>query len=114
MGKIGKCVVAAASCCAALGMLAPPSWSDKPATGSCPGGFDIGAVARADYTSLPRSAAAIDDGLVDEAFLLAGFDRFDKNANGIVCVQLSVGFETNQRPVGEYLYNVVDDTARSS
>jgi hypothetical protein len=103
--------VTAAACLGAWAALAAPASADKPATATCAPGFDIGPVAREDYAALPRSAAAIDAGLIDEAGILAGFDRFDKNANGVICVQLSVGFETNNRPFGQYFYNLVDDTS---
>jgi hypothetical protein len=45
--------------------------------------------------------------------ILAGASFYDKNGNGVVCVQLSNGFETwaDARPLGEYLYNVVDDAS---
>ena len=103
--------VTALACLGAWAALAAPASAAKPATGACPPGFDVGPVARADYAALPRSAAAIEAGLIDEAGILAGFDRFDKNANGVICVQLSTGFETNNRPFGQYFYNLVDDTA---
>lgn len=103
--------VTAAVFVAALAGLTAPAAGAKPATSACPTGFDIGPVARADYASLPRSAAAIEAGLIDEAGILAAFDRVDRNADGVVCVKLSVGFETNNRPFGQYLYNIVDDTS---
>jgi len=100
----------AVACLNAWATLAAPASAAMPATGACPPGFDVGPVVRGDYAALPRSAAAIEAGLIDEAGILAGFDRFDKNANGIICVQLSTGFETNNRPFGQYFYNLVDDT----
>ena len=103
--------VTAMACVFAAAALAAPASAARPATGACPPGFNVGPVARADYAALPRSAAAIETGLIDEAGILAGFDRFDKNANGVICVQLSHGFETNNRPFGQYFYNLVDDTA---
>ena len=106
-------VAASIICCATWMGVAQPAPADRPATESCPPGFDLGAVDSAAYLELPRTAAAIDAGLVDEAFILAGFARYDKNENDVICVQLSNGFETNNRPFGEYLYNVVDDTARA-
>jgi hypothetical protein len=113
MRIVRRGVVSTVVCCAAWVGVAQPAAADKPATESCSPGFDLGAVSSADYLELPRTAAAIDAGLVDEAFILAGFAGFDKNANDMVCVQLSNGFETNNRPFGEYLYNVTDDTARA-
>src|SRR3954470_12801966 len=111
MLKQQRRAVAAVVCASAWAALVPAALAAKPATGTCPPGFNLGPVARSDYAGLPRSAAAIEAGLTDEAGILAGFDHFDKNANGVVCVQLSVGFETNNRPFGQYFYNLVDDTA---
>ena len=111
MLKQQRRVVAVVACLSAWAALAPTASAAKPATGSCPAGFNLGPVARSNYAALPRSAAAIEAGLTDEAGILAGFDRYDKNADGVVCVQLSMGFETNNRPFGQYFYNLVDDTA---
>lgn len=98
--------------CAACAASASPALAAKPATGSCPPSFNLGAVTIDDYLELPRTAAAIEAGLIDAEGLLANLTRIDGNANDIVCVKLSTGDETNNRPFGEYIYNVVDDTAR--
>src|SRR3954452_1924716 len=123
MLKQQRRAVAAVVCASAWAALVPAALAAKPATGNCPAGFNLGPVARSDYAALPRSAAANEAGLTDEGGilaglrlydkrrLLAGFDRYDKNADGVVCVQLSMGFETNNRPFGQYFYNLVDDTA---
>jgi hypothetical protein len=106
-------IVLAIAACAAAATLAPATASaDKPSYG-CPAGFNLGAVSFEDYVLLPRSAAAINDGLIDEAGLIEGIQFYDKNENGIVCVQLNTGFQTwsDSRPVGDYLYNVVDDSS---
>jgi hypothetical protein len=113
MLKQHRRAIAAVVCVSAWATLAPAAPA-KPATGTCPAGFNIGPVARSDYAALPRSAAAIEAGLTDEAGTLAGFDRFDKNGDGVVCVQLSNGFETNNRPFGQYFYNLTDDTASTN
>jgi hypothetical protein len=98
-----------------LAAFAPATASaDKPSYG-CPSGFNLGAHAltAGDYAALPRSQAAIDAGLIDVEGLLAGAAFYDKNGNAVVCVQLSNGFETwsDSRPLGAYLYNVVDDAS---
>jgi hypothetical protein len=108
-------LVLTASAVAAVTALTPTTASaDKPGYG-CPPGFNLGAHALTaeDYASLPRSQAAIDAGLIDVEGILAGASFYDKNGNGVVCVQLSNGFETwaDARPFGEYLYNVVDDAS---
>ena len=35
----------------------------------------------------------------------------DKNGTGRVCVQLSNGLATSNRPGGQYFYNLVDDNS---
>ena len=82
----------------------------KPSYG-CGQGFNLGPVAATDYLLLPRTAAAIDAGLVDEEFILAGFNRADTNGDGFVCVQLSQGLEQTERPFGQYMYNVSDNNS---
>jgi hypothetical protein len=77
----------------------------------CPPGFDLGAYTFSDYLQLPRTQAAIEAGLIDGAFVLAGLSSIDRNANGVVCVQLSQGYEVSSKPFGQYMYNVVDDNA---
>jgi hypothetical protein len=98
---------------AAAATLAPATASaDKPSYGCAPG-FNLGAYTFEEYVELPRSAAAITDGLIDEAGIIAGVQFYDKNGNGIVCVQLNTGSQTwsDSRPFGDYLYNVVDDNS---
>jgi hypothetical protein len=97
----------------ALAALVPAAaTASKPSYGCAPG-FNLGAYSFADYVQLPRSQAAINDGLVDEAGIIAGIAFYDHNGNGVVCVQLNHGFETwsDSRPFGSYLYNVVDDNS---
>jgi hypothetical protein len=82
----------------------------KPGYGCAPG-FDLGAYTFSHYLLLPRTKAAIDAGLIDEATVLAGLTRADKNGNEVVCVQLSLGFEVSSAPFVPYAYNIVDDNA---
>jgi hypothetical protein len=98
--------------CALAAVLAPlaAAGSDKPSYG-CPPGFNLGSVTFAEYLALPRTQAAINDGLATSEQILAALAPIDKNANGSVCVQLSQGGEVNSRPFAEYIYNVVDDNA---
>jgi hypothetical protein len=107
-----RAVVSVAVACAACAGTASPVLAAKPATGSCPPSFNLGAVAIDDYLELPRTAAAIEAGVIDAEILRANVAGIDGNANDVVCVKLSTGDETNDRPFGEYIYNVVDDTAR--
>ena len=82
----------------------------KPSYG-CPAGFNLGALTADQILLLPRSQAAIADGVVSEAGIRAGVAGVDKNGTGRVCVQLSNGLVTNNRPGGQYFYNLVDDNS---
>ena len=82
----------------------------KPSFG-CPPGFNLGALTADQILQLPRSQAAIAAGVVDEAGIRAGVAGVDKNGTGRVCVSLSNGLVTNNRPGGQYFYNLVDDNS---
>ncbi len=59
--------------------------------------------------ALERAQAAIGAGFTPEAEVGALYAAFDKNGNGILCVQLPNGFEVNQAPFARYLYSFSDD-----
>lgn len=82
----------------------------KPSYG-CPSGFNLGPLTTEQILRLPRSQAAIADGIVTEAGIRAGVAGVDKNGTGRVCVQLSNGLVTSSRPSGQYIYNLVDDNS---
>jgi hypothetical protein len=83
----------------------------KPSYGCAPG-FNLGAFTLDDYLELPRTAAAIDAGLIDAETLKAALAaQVDHNDNEVICVQLNHGLEVSSRPFGEFIYNVVDDNA---
>jgi hypothetical protein len=105
-------IMLAVSALALAGLAPTTAAASKPSNGCAPG-FNLGAYSFADYVQLPRSQAAINDGLIDEAGIIAGIAFYDHNGNGVVCVQLNNGFQTwsDSRPVGDYLYNVVDDNS---
>jgi hypothetical protein len=85
--------------------------ANKPSYGCSPG-MNLGAYTISDYMQLPRTAAAVDQGLVSaDAIIAALSTKVDKNGDQVVCVQLSQGKQVNNQPFGEYLYNVVDDEA---
>jgi hypothetical protein len=104
----------AAAIAAALILVAVPAGASaapgKPAYG-CPPGFNLGALTADQILQLPRSQAAMADGVVSEAGIRAGVAGVDKNGTGRVCVSLSHGLVTNSRPGGEYFYNLVDDNS---
>ena len=98
---------------AALMFVAAPAGAQaagKPSNG-CPAGFNLGALTADQILLLPRSQAAIRDGVVSEAGIRAGVAGVDKNGTGRVCVSLSNGLVTNNRPGGQYFYNLVDDNS---
>ncbi len=77
---------------------------------TCPPGFNLGAQNLADYLQLPRTHAAIVDGLATEDEIVASFHEDDRNGDGYLCVQLSEGLQKNG-PFSVYYYNVTDDNA---
>jgi hypothetical protein len=84
----------------------------KPSYG-CGPGFDFH-VTLAQAAALPKSQKAIDDGLTTLDDLLALYRGYDKNGNGMLCMQEPPGWvDAAQRPLVEYLYNFVDDAASS-
>jgi hypothetical protein len=98
--------------CALTSAVAPlgASGTGKPGY-SCPPGFNLGANTFDEYLALPRTQAAINDGLTTTEQVLAVLASLDKNGSGSVCVKLSHGAEVYSVPFGEYFYNVVDDNA---
>ena len=100
------CVFALA---AALAPVAASAGAGKPGY-TCPPGFNLGAKNLADYLQLPRTKAAIADGLATEEDIAAAFAARDGNGDGYVCVQLSEGYQKNG-PWSVYYYNVTDDNA---
>src|SRR5688500_14794258 len=98
---------------AALMLVAAPAGAQaagKPSYG-CPAGFNLGALTADQILQLPRSQAAIAAGVVSEAGIRAGVAGVDKNGTGRVCVQVSKGLLTGNRPNGQYLVNLVDDNS---
>ncbi|HEX7309775.1 MAG TPA: hypothetical protein VF232_01235 [Gaiellaceae bacterium] len=108
----GICIAAAFSTSALLAVLLPTgAFGDgKPGYG-CPPGFNLGALTFDEWIALPRTQAAIEAGLTTADDVRAGLAASDKNGNGMVCAQLSHGFEVNNRPLGQYFYNLSDDNA---
>ena len=105
--------IVSAAVVAALVMVAAPGAAQaasKPSFGCSPG-FNLGALTTDQILALPRSQAAIAAGVVSEAGIRAGVASVDKNGTGRVCVQLSNGLVTGNRPNGEFFYNLVDDNA---
>jgi hypothetical protein len=100
------CVCALA---AALAPVAASAGAGKPGN-TCPPGFNLGAKNLADYLQLPRTQAAIADGLATEEDIAAAIAAVDRNGDGYVCVQLSEGYQKNG-PWSVYYYNVTDDNA---
>ena len=97
----------------ALVLVAAPAGAQaagKPSYG-CPSGFNLGALTAEQILRLPRSQAAIAAGVVDAAGIRAGVAGVDKNGTGRVCVQLSNGLVTGNRPNGQFFYNLVDDNS---
>lgn len=85
----------------------------KPST-ACPPGFNLGALDFETSLSLPRTLAGLEDGFFTIEGLATSFDFFDKNGDGLICFQESVGsMKANPASSWQYLYNVVDNNASS-
>jgi hypothetical protein len=102
---------------AALVAVASAGAEGKPSYG-CSAGFDHH-VTTLEATFLPRSAKAIEDGLISRPDLQAVYSaRFDHNGNDMVCVKEVPGWEVDEhtahKPGVEYFYNFVDDASSSS
>jgi hypothetical protein len=105
-----RLTIAIAGCALAAAIAPLGAMADKPSYG-CPPGMNLGSYTFQDYLGLPRTQAAINDGLVTTEATLAALAAIDNNGNGSVCVQLRHGDEVNSRPFGPYFYNVTDDNA---
>jgi hypothetical protein len=77
----------------------------------CGAGFDLGPLTIDQAVALPRTQAAIADGLTTQGDVRAGYAGLDRNGNGVICVKLPHGFEVSSRPFGQYFYNFADDNA---
>jgi hypothetical protein len=102
--------IAAAALAAALTWPSAAGAAGKPAY-TCGAGFDLGALAIDEIVALPRSQAAIADGLISAEDLAASYTAADRNGDGRLCVQNVHGFEVGSRPLGQYYYNLADDNA---
>jgi hypothetical protein len=110
MSRTRRTVTAIVGCAILATAAAPGAQAAKPRFGCSPG-FNLGRLTLDEVIALPRTQAAIEAGLVSEAALRAGFPSIDKNGTGSICVQLSHGLETSNRPNGEFFYNFVDDNS---
>lgn len=85
--------------------------ADKPST-VCAPGFNLGALTFEETLDLPRTQAGLSDGFFTEEVLAEAFDSFDKNSDGLICVQENLGStKANPASAWQYLYNVVDNNA---
>jgi hypothetical protein len=77
---------------------------------TCPQSFTR--VTLAEALALPRTQAAINDGVATEAEILADYEARDANDNDHICFQLPPGFEASSTsPFSQYFYNFNDDKA---
>jgi hypothetical protein len=107
----GRRLAVIAAVCALGATIAPLGTSAGKPRYSCPPGMNLGSQTFQEYLGLPRTQAAIHDGLATEQDILAVLTQIDKNGNGSVCVQLSHGFEVTSGPFGVYFYEVTEDNA---
>ena len=96
---------------AAAAMAATASAQGKPSQGCAPG-FDLGAMTLAEGLLLPRTVAALNDGVATVEGLTAGFEFVDNNDDGVVCFKAPFGsFNANPNSLWQYIYVIVDNDA---
>ena len=100
---VGIRIAAATGACALVAVLAATgaSGQGKPAS-TCPPAFG-GPLTFEQHLALPRTQAALEAGLVTVGDLQAAFSSIDRNANGLICVQLPHGFEVARAPFINYM-----------
>ena len=77
----------------------------------CPQGFNLGAQSLESYLQLPRTQAAIDDGLTTEEEVAAFFSALDRNESGDIWRATQRGVPKVRPVCTVYDYNLVDDNA---
>ena len=83
----------------------------KPSQGCAPG-FDLGEMTLAEGLLLPRTVAALTDGVATVEGLTAGFEFVDNNDDGLVCLKAPPGsFNANPNSLWQYIYVLVDNDA---
>jgi hypothetical protein len=102
-------VAALAAALSVLLLTAVPALATGKPTPTCPPGFNLGTQTLEQWLALPRTEAAIADGLTTEQDVTDWFNAFDSNGDGMVCAQLSHGFELTAP--NAYFYNAVEDNA---
>jgi hypothetical protein len=95
---------------AAAMFAASPAGAGGEAGYGCPTGFDLGGLTLEQGLALPRIQAGLTAGVFDIAGLTAGFNRIDRNGDGVVCFQ-DVGALNGGQANWLYTYNIVDDNA---
>ena len=98
-------VVAAAALAATVGA------QGKPSQGCAPG-FELGEMTLAQGLALPRTVAALQDGVATVEGLTAGFEVVDNNSDGLACLKAPHGsFNANPNSNWQYIYVLVDNDA---
>jgi hypothetical protein len=98
-------VVAAAALAATAGA------QGKPSQGCAPG-FDLGELTFQEFVALPRIVASIADGFTTESDVLDHTPFWDKNGDGLLCVQDTPGAaHSSPASLWQYLYNITDNNA---
>lgn len=113
MQRIRMTAATAAIVMAGLGAVAGSAGAGGQAGFGCARGFDLGGLTLAQGLALPRIQAGLAAGVFDEASLAAGFDRVDRNGDGVLCFK-DVGALNDGAGIWQYLYNIVDNNASVS
>jgi hypothetical protein len=102
-----------ASVVLAAAAFAAPTYADRRPAFACPPSFDLGALTAEQRLALPRVQAGLAAGrYTREDVLIVIQQRYDKNGNGLICVQDTPGAAHAAAPSAwPYSYNLVDDNA---
>jgi hypothetical protein len=106
--RVSLLILAVAFSAAALA--ASPAGAGGEAGYGCGAGFDLGALTLNQGLALPRIQAGLTADVFDTAGLTAGFNRVDRNGDGLLCFK-DVGALNNSAANWLYTYNIVDNNA---
>jgi hypothetical protein len=91
---------------------AEPANADHRPAFACPPAFDLGPLTAEQRLALPRVQAGLAAGRYTREDVLIVQQEFDKNGNGLICVQDTPGAaHAAAASPWQYSYNVIDDNA---
>ncbi len=109
MGRTRRALVGLSCAGFATAAFAVPAHAAKP-VGSCPKGFNLGALTLEQRLALPVVQAGLAAGVYTVAQIEAATEGIDKNDNGLVCVQI-IRQREGAAPKFQFFPNLVDDVS---